>query len=120
MVSSILTRCSTAGAGGWSATGLEYRRSFGSGFRFLRPRPVSSESTGMLIPTGLENRSPARVAVRFGCSPPVSEGAAHGGQLALSTRVRASGVVQFGRLPPTLFQVSLTYYLTYSAECLYI
>jgi hypothetical protein len=33
-------------------------------------------------------------------SPPVPEGAAHGGQLALSTRVRASGVVQFGRLPP--------------------
>jgi hypothetical protein len=39
MVSSILTRCSTAGAGGWSATGLEYRRSFGMGVRFLRPRP---------------------------------------------------------------------------------
>jgi len=43
------------------------------------------------------------VAVRLGCSPPVPEGAAHGGQLALSTRVRASGVVQFGRLPPTFF-----------------
>jgi hypothetical protein len=41
------------------------------------------------------------VAVRPGCSPPVPEGAAHGGQLALSTRVRASGVDQFGRLPPT-------------------
>jgi len=61
------------------------------------------ESTGMWIPTGLESRSPARVAVRLGCSPPVPEGAAHGGQLALSTRVRASGVVQFGRLPPTFF-----------------
>src|ERR1035441_10536505 len=101
MVSSILTRCSTAGAGGWSATGLEYRRSFGMGVRFLRPRPSSLESTGMWIPTGPESRSPARVAVRLGCSPPVPEGAAHGGQLALSTRVRASGVVQFGRLPPT-------------------
>jgi hypothetical protein len=78
------------------------------------------ESTGMWIPTRLENRSPARVAVRLGCSPPVPEGAAHGGQLALSTRVRANGVVQFGRLPPTFLQVSLTYYLTYSAECLYI
>ena len=55
----------------------------------------------MWIPTGLENRSPARVAVRLGCSPPVPEGAAHGGQLALSTRVRATGVVQFDRLPPT-------------------
>jgi len=55
----------------------------------------------MGIPTGSESRSPARVAVRLGCSPPVPEGAALGGQLALSTRVRASGVVQFGRLPPT-------------------
>ena len=74
----------------------------------------------MWIPTGPESRSPVSVAVRLGCSPPVPEGAAHGGQLALSTRVRANGAVQFGRLPPTLFQVSLTYYLTYSAECLYI
>src|ERR1039458_667794 len=106
MVSSILTRCSTAGAGGWSATGLEYRRSFGMGVRFLRPRPFSSERTGMWIPTGLENRSPARAAVRLGCSPPATEGAAHGGQLALSTRVRASGVVQFGRLPPILFSLT--------------
>jgi hypothetical protein len=55
----------------------------------------------MWIPTGPESRSPARVAVRPGCSPPVPEGAAHGGQLVLSTRVRASGVVQFGCLPPT-------------------
>ena len=74
----------------------------------------------MWIPTGPESRSPARVAVRLGCSPPVPEGAAHGGQLALSTRVRASGVVQFGRLPPNFFRFSLTYYLTYRAECLYI
>src|ERR1022692_2994904 len=75
------------------------------------PAAISLESTGMWIPTGLESRSPARVAVRLGCSQPVPEGAAHGGQLALSTRIRASGVVQFSRLPPTLFQVSLTYYL---------
>ena len=107
MASSILTRCSTAGAGGWSATGLEYRRSFGMGVRLLRPRPFSSESTRMWIPTGLENRSPARAAVRLGCSPPATEGAAHGGQLALSTRVRASGVVQFDRLPPILFHLLL-------------
>jgi hypothetical protein len=65
------------------------------------------ESTGMWIPTGLEDRSPARVAVRLGCSPPVMEGAAHGGQLALSTRVRVSGVVQFDRLPPTFFHLLL-------------
>ncbi len=61
--------------------------------------------------------------MRFAALPQTSRpvrGAAHGGQLALSTRVRASGVVQFGRLPPTFFTFSLTYYLTYSAECLYI
>ena len=87
MVSSILTRCSTAGAGGRSATGLEYRRSARMGVRFLRPRPYSLESTGMWIPAGLEPRSPRRVAVRLGCSPPRSEGAAHSGQLALNPRV---------------------------------
>ena len=44
---------------------------------------------------------PRKGAVRLGYSPPVPEGAAHGGQLGLSTRVRASGVVQFAALPPT-------------------
>jgi len=69
------------------------------------PAAISLESTGMWIPTGLESRSPARVAVRLGCSPPVPEGAAHGGQLALSTRVRANGAVQFGRLPPLFLRL---------------
>ena len=60
MASSILTRCSTAGAGGWSATGLEYRRSFGMGVRLLRPRPFSSESTGMWIATGRGKPEPRK------------------------------------------------------------
>ena len=72
MVSSILTRCSTAGAGGWSATGLEYRRS----------------------PSGWGFDSSAR-----------------GHQFAKHVDVDPSA---------NFFRISLTYYLTYSAECLYI
>jgi hypothetical protein len=34
------------------------------------PAAISLESTRMWIPTGLESRNPARVAVRLGCSPP--------------------------------------------------
>ena len=39
-------RCSTAGAGGWSATGLECRRSARMGVRFLRPRPQVRRARG--------------------------------------------------------------------------
>src|SRR5665647_3028537 len=111
MVSSILTRCSTSTEGSIQRQSVPVSKTGApsntrEGVRLLNLPPYNLESTGMWIPAGLESRSPARVAVRLGYSPPVPEGAAHGGQLALSTRVRANGAVQFGRLPTTLFQVS--------------
>ena len=89
MVSSILTRCSTAGAGGWSAPGLEYRRSFGMGFD-SSARGHQFGEHGDVDPDRPGKPEPRK-----------------GGR---STRLFSAN----------FFHVSLTYYLTYSVECLYI